>query len=205
VNALVRLDGGEAAIPSFTAGLARVGGPDIEFWNLAAQARDADRAAGFEANSLLAFAAAAGIAAVFLVGQSIARYSASTVTDLGVLRALGMSAGQSVSAALAGPTLAATAGAALGAVGSIVASRWFPIGSAAGYEPAPGFDVDLPVQVGGLLGVPVIVAAGAVVAAWLALRATWRDGSSRWSEPASRSSRDVVGRLSQFVPRCSAR
>ena len=181
VNALVRLDGGEAAIPSFTAGLARVGGPDIEFWNLAEQARDADRAAGFEANSLLAFAAAAGIAAVFLVGQSIARYSASTVADLEVLRALGMSAGQSLSAAVAGPTLAATAGGALGAVGSIVASRWFPIGSAAGYEPAPGFDVDLPVQVGGLLGVPVIVAAGAVVAAWLALRATWRDGSSHRS------------------------
>jgi ABC-type lipoprotein release transport system permease subunit len=182
LNALVRLDGGEAAIPEFTARLAELtGSSDIEYWNLAEQAREIDRAARFEANSLLAFAVAAGIAAVFLVGQSIARYSASTVADLAVLRALGMSPRQSEVAAVLGPGLAAVAGTLLAAAAAVVASRWFPIGTATLAEPQPGLDVDWPVLVAGLVGVPLLVVLAASLAATFALRATRRDTTPRRS------------------------
>lgn len=190
VNALVRLEGGEAAIPDFTARLAEVtGSTDVEYWNLAEQARAVERAASFEANSLLAFAAAAAIAAIFLIGQSIARYSASTVAELEILRSTGMTPGQTRVAAAIGPALAAILGAALGAVGAVAASRWFPIGTAALFEPAPGIAVDLPVLSLGLVGIPLLVVGAAAAAATLALRASRRDDAPRESVAAVAAAR----------------
>ena len=184
VNALVRLDGGEATIPSFLAELSQVGGPDIEIWNLLEQAGEADRVVRFEANNLFVFAAAAALAAVFLIGLAIARYSVSTVADLDMLRALGLSPSQSLTASLLGPVLAAIAGAAVGGAGAALASPWFPIGSAAFFEPAPGIAVDWQVLAIGLVGVPMLVGVGAATAAWYALRMTRRHGSPRRSSVA---------------------
>ncbi|MGH9117338.1 MAG: FtsX-like permease family protein, partial [Acidimicrobiales bacterium] len=162
INALVRLAGGEAAIPRFRDDLARVTGPsDIDVWNQFDVLRRQERVTGFEADALRAFALAAAIAAIFLVGQSISRYSTATVAELHVLRAMGMTSGQTRVAAVAGPTLAAGAGVLLGVGDAIVASRWFPIGTAAGLEPMPGFDDDWSVLIAGLVGVPVLAAAGA--------------------------------------------
>ncbi|NDL56754.1 ABC transporter permease [Phytoactinopolyspora mesophila] len=175
VNALVRLHGGEGEIPAFKANLAEVtGNPGIDVWNMADDIRHYRELTGFEANSLLAFAAAAGIAAVFLVGQSIARYAASTVADLQVMRAVGMAPRQSRWVAATGPALAALAGAAFGVGGAVVASRWFPIGSASLIEPSPGMDVDVPVLVTGLAAIPILVAAGALASASLAVHSTLR-------------------------------
>jgi hypothetical protein len=190
LNALVRLRGGEAAIPDFKAGLERVSGrSDIDFMDLAQGARHEGDVTRFEADALLVFALAAGVAALFLVGQSIARYAASTVADLQSLRAVGMTVGQSRWAAAVGPTLAAVAGSALGVAAAVVASRWFPIGTAAFLEPEPGLDVDLPVLLTGWLAAPVLVAAGAVVAAWLALRSTRTSAMHRRSAIAAAAAR----------------
>src|SRR6478672_5988106 len=92
INALIRLKGGAAAIPAFRADLARVTGrSDIDVWdNLANFGEPTRNATGYEAACLLAFALAALAAAVFLVGQSVARYVSATVADLQVLRAVGM-------------------------------------------------------------------------------------------------------------------
>ena len=171
INAMVRLAGGEAAIPGFKEDLERVTGrTDIDVWNQFEELRRGEEVTAFEANALLVFALAAGIAAVFLVGQSMARYSTATVVELHVLRAMGMTPGQTRLAAVAGPTLAAGAGVLLGAVGAVVASRWFPIGTAAGGEPTPGFDVDWTVLLLALIAVPVLAAAGALASASTALR-----------------------------------
>ena len=171
LNAMVRLSGGEAAIPEFRDDLARVTGrTDIDVWNQYEQLRRQQHVTGFEANALLAFALAAGIAAVFLIGQSMGRYATATVAELHVLGAMGMTPGQTRVAAVAGPTLAALFGVALGTAGAVVASRWFPIGTAAGLEPAPGFDADWTVLLGGLIGVPLLAAAGALASASTALR-----------------------------------
>jgi ABC-type lipoprotein release transport system permease subunit len=196
VNAIIRLDGGEAAIADFKAGLEQVSGrSDIGIWNLADEARHVRDVTGFESDALLVFALMAGIAAVFLVGQAVARHAAATVADLGVLRAAGMTPRQSVWAGAFGPLLAAVAGAVVGAAGAAVASRWFPIGTASLYEPDPGFDLDLPVLVAGAIVVSLLVAIGAAGAARAARRSAWAAGSPRSSTIAT-----AVGRTGASVP-----
>src|SRR6266568_2609677 len=174
INALVRLRGGMAAIPAFRADLARATGQsDIDVWNnyvdLAGPIR---RVIAFEAACLLAFGLAALVAAVFLIGQAIARYISATVADLQLLRAPGLRPRQAVAAAVAGPFLAAVAGTTLGVAGAIVASRWMPIGAAAILEPQPGFNADWLVLGIGWVAAPLIVLAGSAAAAGAALAAS---------------------------------
>src|SRR5689334_10248102 len=176
INALVRLKSGTAAIPAFRADLARVSGrSDIDVWNNREYfGGTAERITGYEAACLLAFALAALVAALFLVGQSVARYTSATVTDLQVLQAVGMTPRQVVASATAPPLLAAAAGSTLGVVAAVVASRWMPVGYASYLEPHPGISADwLVLGPGWLLG-PVLVAAGSAAAAALALTARRR-------------------------------
>lgn len=190
INALVRLEEGASAIPRFKANLAEVSSrTDIDVWNMAESEQHLRDVTGFEATSLAVFALAAGVAAIFLVGQAVARYAAATVTDLEVLRAMGMTSAQSSWAAAIGPTLAGALGVALGAVGTVVASRWFPIGSAALFEPAPGTNVDAVVLGVAMIAVPALVTVGALAAAWLALRSIRPSESPRRSAVATATAR----------------
>ena len=173
LNALVRLKGGAAAIPRFRADLARVTGrTDIDVWDNQVNFGDPTRrVTGYEATCLLAFALAALVAAVLLVGQSVARYTSATVSDLQVLRAPGMTPRQATVAACAAPFLAAVAGASFGVAGAIMASRWMPIGAASLVEPHPGIEVDWPVLATGWVAVPLLVLASSAAAAATALAA----------------------------------
>jgi hypothetical protein len=188
-NALVRLRDGEAGLPAFQDHLARFAGRTIDVWNLPEQARHQQHVIAFEARCLLAFAGAALLAALLLVGQAVARYTAAGVADLQVLQALGMTPRQAVWAAAAGPLLAALAGGTLGVLVAAVASRWFPIGSAAAVEPYPGVRFDAPVYAGGWVAVPLLVLAGAAVAAWATLAAGRLGRSGRRSAVATAVSR----------------
>jgi hypothetical protein len=193
INALVRLGRGDADIPGFQVHLAEITGrSDIDVWNLASATEKTRDVIRFESASLVAFAAVAGIAATLLIGLAMARYAASTVSDLQVLTAVGMTPRQSRRSALLGPTLAAAGGVAVGGVASIVASQWFPIGSASVVEPSPGPDVNLAVLLVGLLGVPPLVAVAAVSAAALALRTTRSTTAQRPSLIASAVARAGV-------------
>ena len=187
INALLRLKGGEAAIPAFRADLARVSGrSDIDVWNnretFGAQLV---RITGYEAACLLAFALAALVAALFLVGQAVARYTSATVADLQVLQAVGMTPRQAVASATAAPLLAAAAGSTLGVATAIVASRWMPIGYASYSEPHPGIDADWLILGPGWVLAPLLVAAGAATAAALALSASRRRATPRRSSVAA--------------------
>ncbi|WP_283136141.1 FtsX-like permease family protein [Rhizohabitans arisaemae] len=191
VNALVRLHGGQAAIPAFRDGLARVSGrSDIDVWDLEAKSTAPVRqATAFGAASLLAFGLAALAAASVLVGQAVARYIAATTAELRVLRAVGLTRGQTVACASAGPLLAALAGSTLGVAAAAAASVWTPIGAAALREPDPGFDVDpLVLGVGWLLA-PILVLAGSAAAAALAPLAERDDGQGRRSAVARTAAR----------------
>ena len=193
VSGLVRLDDGGDAIPEFTADLAEVTGRgNIDVWSHVGSVAYEQGIVGFEANALLAFAVAAGVAAVFLVGQTVARYAASATAELDVLRSLGMTPRASRWAAASGPVLSALVGALLGVAGAIVASRWFPSGAASWLEPAPGIDVDLQVLVPGLVGVPLLVAAGALGAAWFAQRSTELSRRSAIVSSAARAGAPVA-------------
>jgi FtsX-like permease family/MacB-like periplasmic core domain len=173
VNALVRLKGGTAAIPRFRADLARVTGrSDIDVWdNLASFGDPARRVTGYEAACLLAFGLAALAAAFFLVGQSVARYTSATVSDLQILRAPGMAPRQATAAACAAPFLAAVAGTTVGIAGAVVASQWMPIGVASMLEPHPGISADWLILGVGWASAPLLVLAGSAVSAATALAA----------------------------------
>ena len=191
-NALVRLDGGRAAIPAFRERLAEVTGRrDIEFFDLVEMADHAEDVGDFEADSLLAFALAAAVAAVFLVGQSVARYAAGSTTDLEVLRAFGMSPRHVRTGVAIGPTLAAVIGALAGVATAVLLSSRFPIGTVAPFEPDPGVDIDAAVLVPALLLPPILVGGGALLAAWRGAGAGTRRPSTvatlagRWGAPVS--------------------
>ncbi|MFI6743803.1 ABC transporter permease [Nonomuraea sp. NPDC050451] len=189
VNAMVRLKDGRAGLEAFRRDLAVVSKrSDIDIWDWELKwvtpARNLNH---FEAASLLAFGLAALAAAIVLVGQSIARYTAATMVDLRLLRAVGMTPRQAVGAASAGPFLAALAGSTLAVVAAAVASIWMPIGAAALYEPEPGFDIDWLVLGGGWLFIPLLVLAGTAAAAAL-LRRTG-EHSGRRSAVAMAASR----------------
>jgi hypothetical protein len=187
INALVRLKGGQSAIPAFRADLKRVTGrSDIDVWdNLQQIGVPMHKVSGYEAVCLLAFGLAALAAALFLIGQSVARYTSATVADLQVLQALGMTRGQAIAAASAGPALAGVAGSTLGVAGAIVASRWMPIGMASIAEPHPGFDADWLILGPGWVLVPLLVLAGSAAAAAVALAARRRQVPQRRSAIAA--------------------
>lgn len=166
INALVRLAGGAGAIPAFREQLAEVSGRrDIQFFDLAAMAEHADDVGEFEADALLAFAAAAAVAALFLIGQSVARYTSGSTADLEALRAFGMSPAHRRLGVAVGPLLAATLGTVVGGAVSIALSSRFPIGTVAPIEPSPGRHVDLLALAAGTVAVPLLVGGGALLAA----------------------------------------
>lgn len=172
-SAVVRLAAGGSGVAEFKEALTQATGrTDVSVWNLAETMVFDQGIVDIETTALGVFAAAAGVAAVFLVGQAIARYAAAAVTELRVLRALGLSPRQVVVSATAGPVLAGVLGATAGVVGSVLASAWFPIGTAAQREPAPGIDVDWTVVALGWCGVVLGTGAAAALTAVLALRAT---------------------------------
>jgi FtsX-like permease family len=170
LNALIRLRGGEAAIPAFRADLARVTGrSDIDVWNnYETFGGPVRQVTGYEAIWLLAFGAAALLAAIILVGQSIARHVSGTAGDLQVLRSMGMTRWEMVASASAAPVLATAAGATVGAAGAIVASGWMPIGVASLAEPSPGIEADWLVLGTGWAAALLLVLAGTAAAAWAA-------------------------------------
>jgi ABC-type lipoprotein release transport system permease subunit len=196
VNALVRLRDGGAGIPAFQSALAQVTGrTDIEVFNGPETAAGVQRRNSFEASSLLAFALAALLAALFLVGQSVARYTAASLTEMRTLAAVGMTPTQSLQAAVAGPVLAAIVGTSLGVGLAVAASHWFPLGSAALLEPDPGVSADWLVLGLGWAVIPLMVAAGATASALVARRA------ERLATPPRRSTiASVAARLGWPVP-----
>jgi len=173
VNALIRLAGGEAAIPAFRADLARVTGrSDIDVWdNYAAFGGPVKRVSAYEAACLLAFGLAALLAALILIGQAVARYASAVVAELLLLRAAGLTRWQAAASVALGPALAAIGGATLGAGAAIVASAWMPIGEASLAEPNPGISADWLVLCVGWAVAGLGVTGGAAVIAWTALSA----------------------------------
>ncbi|SDS03141.1 FtsX-like permease family protein [Jiangella sp. DSM 45060] len=171
-NAIVRLHDREAGIPAFQARLREISGVDIDVVNLAELARRDRDDAAFEADALLVFALVAAVASVVLLGLAVARYVAAVRPALRVLGALGLTPRRLAWAAAAGPALAAVVGALLGVAASVVASRWFPIGAAARFDPAPGVAVDLPVLAAGAVAAPALMLLGTIAVARAALRRT---------------------------------
>jgi FtsX-like permease family len=182
VNGLVRLRDGAGQLSRLRADIARVTGrSDIEITDLPAQYADVQREIRFEARSLVAFAAAAFVAALFLVGQALARYTFDSMAELDTLRPAGLARWQATAAAVTPPAIMATFGAGLAVVGAFAASAWFPIGTAAAFEPAPGLSADWLVFGPGAVAVIAFVTGGALLAARIAVSAAHRGATGRRS------------------------
>ncbi|MEP7054662.1 MAG: ABC transporter permease [Actinomycetota bacterium] len=190
LSALVRLKGGRPALPAFKTHLAQVTGqPDLDVRDISEQQGRRQHAASFEARWLLAFGAAALLASLALIGQAVARHVAAGAADLRVLRALGMTRSQATAAAAAGPFLAAIAGAGGGVAAAVALSGWFPIGSAATAEPAPGVHADWLVLGIGWLAIALLVLAGSAAAARLGLASSRSRAQPRRSSIAAATDR----------------
>jgi len=191
VNALIRLKGGEREIPAFRADLARVTGrSDIDVLDDADWlAEPVRKATGYEAACLFAFGLAALLAALFLVGQAVARYASGGAADLQVLKAVGLTRRQAAACAAIAPGLAAVAGAGAGAAAAIVASRWMPIGIASLAEPDPGFSADWLVLGTGWAIAVVLVAGGTA----LLTRSALTTGKRRAAPSGSTVARAAAG------------
>lgn len=186
INALVRLRHGGADLAKFTEDLKRVTGrSDIGILSFVQEFADIQHQVAFESRCLAAFALAAFVAAIFLVGQAIARYAAGAAAEAQTQRALGMTPRQTTLVAAAGPAIVGALGAALGVVVSWVASAWFPYGTAALFEYDTGRQWDWLVTFSVGAGVIVLVAAGAAAAARLAVRAARRGTVARRSAVAA--------------------
>ena len=187
VNALIRLKGGEKTIPVFRRDLARVTGRrDIDVWdNMVSFVQPAQRTINYEAACLLAFGIAALAAALFLVGQSVARYAAASVSDLQLLRAPGITPREATLAASASPFFASAAGAVIGVAMAVVASNWMPIGAASLAEPHPGISADWAILAPALVVVPALVLLGSLAAARSAVAASRQHYASRRSVVAA--------------------
>ena len=143
VNALVRLNQGADDLPSFrTSLIAATHRPDIQVWDLPARSRDQEREIGFESRCLLAFGVVAGIVALFAFAQASARSTANAVDELDALRGSGLTTRQEVLLTTVSAATTALAGGVLAGVIAIIASRWFPIATAAYLDPHPGTSVD---------------------------------------------------------------
>jgi hypothetical protein len=194
LNAIVRLRGGEAALPRFRADVARVGGlPGIQILDRGEVARHYRSVTGFESSCLLALGLAAFLAGLVLAGQAITRHVSASGGELRALGAVGLTRPQAAAAAAAGPVLAAAAGAAAGAGLAVAVSRWLPFGAAATKEPHPGVTADWLVLGSGSALIVALVAAAAAAAGWLAV-------ARRGGAPAVRGSALVAAAARAGLP-----
>ena len=177
-NAYVRLHGGEADVAVFTEHFAEVTGrSDVDMWNMAERHRSTASSIAFEAWSLRALALVAAIVAAFLVGQAAARTASVGAAELVALEGAGLSRRSRARMASWPVVLAAVAGALVGAAVAAVASIWFPIGTAAIYEPDPGLSVATITLVLVAIGAVSVPAAAAFAAAWSTAPSARRDSA----------------------------
>jgi ABC-type lipoprotein release transport system permease subunit len=195
LNALVRLKSESAgARTRFHNDVRRVTGrSDIGELDLVTQRVDIQHNIAFESRCLLAFAGAAFFAALFLVGQAVARYVTASTNELRPLGASGMTPRQATLTATAAPAVAGALGAATGVLGAWLASNWFPYGTADYFEPAPGRSWDWLVLLGGVALFAVLVATGAALTARLAMRTASHGKTDRRSAVATAMGRMGVG------------
>jgi hypothetical protein len=128
------------------------------------------RAIALESGALLVSAGLAAIAGLLLVGQTLGRQIFLESVEYPTLRALGMTRGQLVGAALVRAAAIGGAGAMIAAATAVALSPLAPIGLARRAEPHPGVALDRAVLTSGALAVMAVVAICAVAAAWSASR-----------------------------------
>jgi FtsX-like permease family len=169
----IRLERGQADLAAFDAAARRLAGNSSEVSlitrkELAANVGQATRA---ESAALGLFALLLALAALVMVGQTLARELFLAASDGTTLRALGLSRSRRFTAVLLPVGLVGLLGGLAGAGLAVLASPLTPIGVARRAEPDPGLVVNLAGLGVGVAATLAAVAALAAVPAWQLARA----------------------------------
>jgi len=168
---LIRLRRGVADRDAFlrhkaAAGLGSVDVPFVQ----QVQTAGIQRSIRLESQALWALSVLIGLAAVAIVGQSLARQTYLDSADLPALRALGFSRAQLFSLGMVRAAIIGVASACVVVPVAVLLSPLTPVGLARIAEPDPGFAVDaVPLVLGAALAAVLTMLASAVPA-WTAVR-----------------------------------
>ncbi len=147
------LDHGDAYVAAVEQEIIRLlpSGESYNFHVTSVVEAQVERATKPESIALGVFGAIAGLAALLIAGQAIARRLGADGEDLGVLRALGASPAMTMADGLVGMLGAVVVGSVLALVVAVALSPLAPIGPSRPLEPKPGFAFDWAVLGAGLL------------------------------------------------------
>ena len=165
------------------AGLGGVEIPEVQ----QVQTAGVQRSIRLESHALWALCVLIGLAAVAIVGQSLARQTYLDSADLPALRALGFSRGQLFSLGIARAAVIGLAAAWVVVPVAVLFSPFTPVGLARIAEPDPGFAVDAPPLVAGAVLAALLTTLACAVPAWTAARAAtsaYRPGRGGRRSPA---------------------
>jgi len=143
-------------------------GGSLEFVNLSDEVAATQRAIRPQAVALAAFAALAGLIALAVIGQLLARQLLLDATEYPILRAFGMTRIRLVHLSLIRLAVVTLTGAAIAVPIAIAASPLMPIGPARLAEPQPGIEVNIAVLAAGFVAIAVLPLAVLVPSAWRA-------------------------------------
>jgi ABC-type lipoprotein release transport system permease subunit len=175
LSSLVRLEGGLDGLPAFEAAATGQAGDllvELDLEGDTAQLDSVRQSIDLTAAGLLAFAAVAGVAALFVVGQALARQVALDAADHPVLVALGMTRAMVVGATLVRSAAVGIVGAALAVALAVAASPLAPVGIARQAELDLGLEADWGVLVPGAAAVALVVVARMALTSWRSSRAS---------------------------------
>ena len=116
--------------------------PPLGVFDAATENKPARRTTRTLSVGLLVFGLIAGIIAILVVGQAVARHAAGAERDQGALLAIGLTRPQRVRGIVGTALPIATFGAFLAALASVAASPTMPLGLARRIEPDPGVRFD---------------------------------------------------------------
>lgn len=151
-----------------------------------------DRAIVPQALALALFAAFAGLAGWFVLGQGLTRQVVDQGSDAPVLRALGLTRNQVFGLTMARATVTVAAAAAIAVVVAVAMSPLFPIGAARRAELHEGVAVNLTVLAIGVLAMAVLFLGRAAIPAW---RLSRRPAALRVAEDTQASRPSLANRL----------
>jgi predicted lysophospholipase L1 biosynthesis ABC-type transport system permease subunit len=168
---LIRLRRGAADRDAFLRHIAAAGLADVDVpFVQQVQTAGVQRSIRFESQALWVLAALIALAALAILGQSLARQTYLESAELPTLRALGMSRLQLVALGLLRAAFIGVVAACVVVPMAVLLSPLTPIGLARIAEPDPGFAVDaLPLALG-VASVLLLTILAAAVPAWTAAR-----------------------------------
>ena len=193
---LVRLERGARDMPAFTTAIVDATGGRPPFV-VGRDKQDANVQSGIHLQSLAIWllAAITGLTVALIVVQALTRQVFLDAGDHPALRALGMSRGQLVSAAVLRVLVTLALASVFALAGAAAVSSFAPVGVARIAEPSPGPAIDVPAYAAGVACIILVGALSAAAASWSLARARDRESRQRPSMVVGAVARAFGGAL----------